>query len=97
MLTEALQMAEEIKNKDDEIIDQLDFSNNNLSTLVKQYKHQVIDLKKLNKIGDDELRNEKNQRLALSVVVGSGYGNASANFQAFIGIGISYQFFKIRI
>src|SRR5690554_185395 len=97
MLSEALQKAEEIKIKDDQIIDYLNFSNNNLSTLVKRYQHQVIDLKKLNKIGDAELRNEKKQRLALSVVVGSGFGNASENLQAFIGIGISYQLIKIRI
>lgn len=97
MLTEALQIAENIKIKDDEIIDQLGFSNNSLNQLVKQYQRQVVDLKKLNKIGDDELRNEKKQRLALSIVVGSGFGNASENLQAFIGIGISYQLIKIRI
>ena len=97
MLTEALQKAEEIKIKDDQIIDYLNFSNNNLNQLVKRYQHQVVDLKKLNQIGDAELRNEKKQRLALSVVVGSGFGNASENLQAFIGIGISYQIFKIRI
>lgn len=97
MLTEALQIAENIKNKDDEIIDQLGFSNNSLNQLVKQYQRQVIDLKKLNKIGDDELRNEKKQRLALSIVVASGYGNGNENIQAFIGIGISYQILKIRI
>lgn len=97
MLEEALQKAEEIKIKDDQIIGLLNFSNNNLSTLVNKYQNQVIDLKKLNQIGDAELRNEKKQRLALSVVVGSGYGNGSTNLQAFIGIGISYQLIKIRI
>lgn len=97
MLSEALQKAESIKIKDDEIIDQLNFSNGNLNQLVKRYQNQVVDLKKLNKIGDDELRNEKKQRLALSIVVASGYGNGNENIQAFIGIGISCQLIKIRI
>lgn len=97
MLSEALQKAESIKIKDDEIIDQLNFSNGNLNELVKRYQNQVIDLKKLNQIGDEELRNEKKQRLALSIVLAPGFGNASENLQAFIGIGISYQLIKIRI
>lgn len=97
MLEEALQKADEIKIKDDEIIDQLNFSNNNLNQLVKRYQNQVIDLKKINEIADAELKNEKNQRISLSVISGFGLGTGNENIQAFIGIGISYQLIKIRI
>lgn len=97
MLSEALKKAEEIKAKDDELISKLNQKNSLLNRQINLQNEQIIDLKTLNELSDAQLKNEQKQRLSIGLTLASGLGTGDKHLQAFVGIGINYQLFKIKM